>query len=827
MKILFPLWLLSISATAMCQDFHAVEDFLDKYCLDCHDSSLQKGDRSFEALLFPLQDYHALIEAQDIVDQLNLGVMPPKDADQPTEDERAQAVAHITKEIARATEKIQDTGRQTTLRRLNEREYLNTLRDLFSRRVDTLGLAATFPNDQTYHHLDTIGSELVTSSFLLQNHFEAADRIVEKSLNPRQQPKIKEWRFAGDFDQGQELSYAHKHVYQYRYLCVYEVPNTVNHEGGYAGLEAFSEGVHAHGEYEVKVLAHAMHRDTPYDPAIFQMDFDEPFRLGIVSGDARVGKLHHPQPIEPHLAEVTVADGEPQWYTMRVWLERGQQPRFIFPNGMANCRTAFSKISRTYQNDWPADDPFHKNPGIAQARRAVLKHGKMPHIRIHEVKVRGPLYDSWPPAGQKAILGKANLTIAETRERIIRRFADRAYRRPATDQEVTTLVNVADARIAAGHSPRQATLDAFKAALCSPAFLYLSEPKPKQNRHLSAYDLAARLSYFLTASLPDEPLVAAAADSSLLKPDTLLQHATRLLQSEHSDGFYTGFTDSWLNLRELGGMPPDRLESAVYYHDDLETAMQQEVTHYLRHLVEENRPTRELIKSNYTFINHPLAKLYKLDFPYPVEQRYQFQKVSFKTPRRGGLLGMAAVHTISANGIETSPVTRGVFILENLLGTPTPPPPDEVPAIEPDLRGATTIRDLLAKHREVKTCAECHRKIDPLGFGLENFDPIGRWRDSYKVGRKKWIPIEKTGQFADGTAYQSFHQFKNHLATQQDFITRHLAETLLAYGTGRKMTRLDRVEIEALLDQIKTAEGDYPMKDLLNQIILSDIFRSP
>ncbi|MEM7697246.1 MAG: DUF1592 domain-containing protein [Verrucomicrobiota bacterium] len=803
---------------------HPGEVFLDRYCLDCHDSLSEKGDQNFESLFFPVEDLGGLIETQAIIDQLNLGTMPPRDADQPTEAERLAAVASLTDEAVAARERFRDTGGQTTLRRLNEREYLNTVEALFFRRVDTLDPTATFPTDQTDHHLDTIGDTLVTSSFLLDNFFGAADQIVEAALNPAKRPEVRSWRFDKDFHQGQELSYSHREVYNYRYLCVYEVPNTVNHEGGYAGLEAFPEGVHAAGEYEVKVLAQAMHRDTHYDPEIFQMDFDEPFRLGVVSGDARVGKLHHPQPIEPKLAETIIADGEPEYYTMRVWLEAGQQPRFIFPNGMANCRQAFAKLARVYKKEWPKSDRFHRDGGIVQARRVVLEHGKMPHIRIHEVEIRGPLYDEWPPAPQREILGGGDFT-SEHRRTVLERFANRAYRRSPLAGEVDRLVAVANARIESGQTPRGATLDAIKASLCSPSFLYLAEPGEKTGEKLSAVDLATRLSYFVWAAPPDQQLRKLAESGDLSKPATLKRELRRLLDDPRSEGFYEGFLDSWLNLRALGGMPPSRTDAAPYYHNDLESAMKEEAQAFTRHLIESDGSILDFLDADYSFVNHNLAKLYRIDFPYAVERREEFLPVSWENSKRGGLLGMAGVLTVSANGIETSPVTRGVYVLENLLGLPTPPPPDEVPEIEPDTRGTSTIRDELEKHRAVKTCAECHRRIDPPGFALEHFDPIGRWRDTYPAPRGKPRPsIDASGTAPDGSEFNGISEFRQYLLTQSEPFARHLTERLLAYGTGRNIGAVDRGEVDSIVS--KVSQSDWGMQTLLEQVVLSEIFRS-
>ncbi|MCB1227612.1 MAG: DUF1592 domain-containing protein [Verrucomicrobiales bacterium] len=799
--------------------------FLSTYCLECHDEDVQKGDRRFDELSFPITDAHGAIEVQDIIDQLTLGDMPPKKSDQPSAGERTAMIDALTALVANARESLASTGAQTVLRRLNEREYLNSVQDLLGRDFGSLDPTAKFPRDQTVEQMDNIGDALVTSGYLLDQYLDAADLMVEKALGSIEAPAVRHWTFNKNFQQGQELSYSHGKVYNYRYLCVYEVPNTVNHEGGYAAIHDFADGVHAEGWYDVKVLAQALNRHHPYDPAIFGMNPEEPFRLGIVPGDKTAGTLHHPQPVEPELAEVTIADGEPEWYTLRVWLEKGQTPRFIFPNGMKNCRQAFSRIASQYKNQWPKKDPY--TGGIVEARRIVLQHGHMPHIRIHEVQIEGPFNESWPPASQRLVFGPAGFDASQTRE-ILHRFADRAYRRPATEAEVDHLVQVADQRRAAGHSPRQAVKDAIKAALCSPSFLYLSEPSQsaskKAEAKLGPHDLAARLSYFLWSTTPDEPLRAAADDGSLLRPEVLQAQLERLLKDPRSEAFYAGFLDSWLNLRTLGDMPPDREAFGVYYAKDLQNAMKRESQLFLRHMMEKNRPVTDLLQSDYTFVNEPLATLYKLPVKFDPASAHQFQKVSLTDPRRGGLLGMGSVLTVTANGIETSPVLRGVWLLRNVLGTPPPPPPDNVPPIDPDVRGTKTIRDQLTKHRESPACFGCHQKIDPLGFALENFDPIGQWRSRYPAGKKQGPEVDASGELAHGGSFEDIVEFKQRLLERKTLFERTLTERLLMYAVGRRLEALDRPVINTIVRQTE-AQGSG-LRTLLRGIVTSEVFLS-
>ncbi len=817
--------LLAMGSSAYADDKAKVAmDFVANYCFECHDDLMQKGERNFYDLEFPITEVKGLIAVQEMIDALNLGDMPPKKEAQPSDAERAKAIEALTAQVADVYAGLKSTGGQTVLRRLNEREYLNTLEDLFSRRIDTFAPTRSFPTDQTAEHVDTLGDVLVTSGFLLDNYFQSADQVVEKALGQVEKPELKEWTFKDSFKPGAEMSFSHKAVFKNRYLCVYEVKNSSNHEGGYAGINEFKEGVHAEGIYEVKVLAQSMNRDSHYDRKILKMDLSEPYRMGIVTGTGSVGQLHHPQPIEPQLAEVTLKDGKPQWYTMKVWLEKGQQPRFTFPNGMENCRAAFGKIAREYQKDWPDND---KHDGsIVHARRIVLKYGKMPHIRISEVNLRGPLYEEWPPEPQRIIFGEKGFRKEKT-GKILTEFAERAFRRPVKPGEMKQFTELVDVRMAAGHSPRQATMDAIKGILCAPSFLYLNEAAAEKEGLLSAHDLASRLSYFLTGTMPDDELLALVDNGRILDRKVLLKQVDRLLSDERSEAFLDGFLDSWLNLRALGDQPPDRGISGEYFYNDLETAMKEEVKHFTQNLIETNGPITDFLKSNYVYVNYPLAELYGIQDQFPNDDRYRFQKIDLTNSNRGGLLGMAAVHTVSANGLETSPVVRGIYILENLLGSPPPKPPDEVPELEPDTRGASSIRDQLLKHREIETCAACHVSIDPPGFALENFDPIGRWRSKYPdhKGRSgKGPKIDASGEATDGTTFAGPSEFKGYLMKRKDVFTRHLAERLLTYGTGRRVEALDRLSVDKVVNETKADE--YGLRTMIREVVVSDYFLS-
>jgi hypothetical protein len=799
-----------------------LKQFFGKYCLECHDAKVQKGDREFESYALPLKSEADLIATKDIIDQIVLKEMPPKKAMQPSDDERLAMVALLREGSAAARGKIASSGSSTVLRRLSSREYENTLAALFHRRVDTLGLTADFPKEKTSQHMDTIGQTLVTSGFLVDQYFQAANRLVETRLGkPVMEPK--DWQFNGHFRQYEELEGPHRTAFNFRYLNLYEQPNTDTRQGGYGHIEDFQKGVPASGIYELEVEAQAMHRDTHYDPSIFGIDLSEPFILGVVPGDITKGHIHYPQPIEPLLASATVPDEQPAWLKFTVWLEAGQTPRFIFPNGPYESRSSVITINKRYKDEFQG-----RTEKSDVSRTLLLNEGKLPHIRISEIKIHGPIPEAGGRAEEIAVFGRDGFQADRALEQLYG-FAQKAYRRPLHDTDRQPLRAFYEKRLGAGAQPRQAALDVVKLVLCSPSFLYLSEVTDDSTKTLGAYDLASRLAYALWGEPPDETMLASAKAGTLTQPAELKKQAERMLSDEHVSGMIQGFLDGWLNLRDLGGMPPPRETNRAFYAEDLPASMKGEIRLFFRNLLANNGPASHLLDADYTFVDKKLAKLYDLPEKATLRLADGFQKVSLNgNPMRGGLLGMAGVLTVSANGVETSPVTRGVWVSENILGVPPPKPPDVVPAIEPDVTGATTIRERLAKHRADATCAECHRKIDPLGFSLETFDPIGRSRSHYPKAKNNKTPapaVDASGELPSGEAYADFAGFKKIIReTREDLFTRHLIRQFLSYTTGRLMEPADDFVLDELHAKVK--KQGLGLRTLVLECLGSDIFRS-
>lgn len=796
-----------------------VGDFLHNYCFDCHDTASEKGEREFESLKIPLESIQDLVAAREIIDQITLKEMPPRKKDQPSDEERLEVLGVLRSEVEAARGRFASNGGKTVMRRLSNREYENTLEVLFGRRVDTLGLTADFPKEKTSRHIDTIGESLVTSGFLLDQYFQAAHRLVENRLG-KPDMKARDWHFTDNFKQYEELAGSHRAVFKNRFLCVYEQPDTDTRQGSYGHIEDFLEGVPVSGLYDLKVLVQGMHRDTHYDPSIFGIDLSEPFILGVVPGDVMKGHIHYPQRVEPLLGSSLVPDDKPEWINFRVWLEKGQTPRFIFPNGPSESRRSVIELNKRYKDEF-------KNPSNGVSRSSLLREGKLPHIRISEVKVHGPIEEKQGGLEEVAVFGKDGFKAGKALEQL-ERFAERAFRRPLSEIDRKRIHRFYRERIEEKSGARQAALDTLKLILCSPSFFYLSEITPEDDPALQPYDLASRLSYTLWAGPPDQELLGLAASGELVREEILRKQVRRLLEDERSGGFVNGFLDSWLNLRDLGGMPPPREKARRYYSENWPASMKGEVRHFFAHMLNENLPVGTLLDADFTFVDKYLAALYRLPEAKTLRLKDGFRKVRLGDKnRRGGILGMAAVLTVSANGVDTSPVTRGVFVSENILGVVPPPPPDEVPPIEPDVRGATTLRERLEKHRESKTCAECHRKIDPLGFGLETFDQLGRWRDHYPREGKKApkLKVDASGEMPSGEEFESFRGLREVLVeTRSDVFAKHLITTILTYASGRHMEAVDEFEIGDVQERARSKGNG--LRTLVEEALVSEIFRS-
>lgn len=809
--ILFCFVLLVSSAAAEAD----LQPFLDRYCFDCHGEEDPKGDLNLENLAWPVSSSNAK-EWRKVFDQIDRGDMPPAKKKQPSAAERRRAVNALLAPLIELLEAEKKS--QTVLRRLNRVEYRNTIRDLLKVDVSLWDPTEGFPQDETEHGFDNIGEVLVTSDFLLKGQLAAASDAIDRAIQrgPRPEAMLLRTKPPRPLHKQAALTKATWDVVTQQYQEIFTrgyrkggfiplpSPKEVEEKNGRPNVKEWSGAPFA-GRYRLRVVA-SYHEDAEwmeeirYDKSeapllalwVAPPGFELPARKN--SRDVRLQQWSLPRNGLRHTNEV------------EIWLEKTWYPKIDWLNGPEKPLSQ-ELVQKYAPEKWENFDrrkasSGKKNAWLYRMRMELAKIYRGPSVQLHEYSIEGPIIEEWPPASHTAVLSGTN---------ILEDFAARAFRRPLLAGEIDPIKRMVAADLRKGADSDSALRNGLRAILVSPQFLYLYENEGRLDDHA----LANRLSYFLWSTMPDETLRVLALGGKLTDPKVLHAQIERMLADEKARAFVHHFTDRWLELYKLGSMPPDpKGLGALYFEGDLEYNSREETKRFFRHLLDENLSVANFVDSDFAFINYPLAKLYGI----PGVTTRAFQKVTLSDPRRGGLLGQASVLTASANGIDTSPVTRGVWVLENLLGTPPLPPPGNVPAIEPDIRGATTIREQLAKHRNIETCNACHRTIDPLGFALENFDPIGAWRDRMPG---KGLEVDASGEWSDHS-FSNIVGLKNLLRNQEDLVARNLATKLLTYGTGRKLDLTARPHLDRIV--AASAKNGHGLRDLLHLVIQSEAF---
>jgi hypothetical protein len=471
----------------------------------------------------------------------------------------------------------------------------------------------------------------------------------------------------------------------------------------------------------------------------------------------------------------------------------------------------------------------------------------MPLVAYRWMEVDGPLLAEWPTRGHKLLFGdlplkktSAGVQALSTRPEedapiLLKAFLDRVGRRAWEPEEEAHFLGIIQHVLRLGQSFTDAMLAGYAAVLSSPGFLYLAETPGR----LDDYALAARLSYFLINSAPDEELRALAQRGGLRTPSVLRAQTERLLANPRSQRFVEAFLDYWLDLRFVASTAPDIALYPDHQLDDLliESALD-EPRLYFAELLRRNLGVRHIVASDFAILNERLA----LHYGIPGVEGVALRCVPLPAGSvRGGLLTQAAVLKVTANGTATSPVVRGAWIMARILGQPSPPPPPNTPGLEPDTRGATTIRKQLEAHRNEASCAACHAKIDPPGFALENFDVMGAWRERYRsletgdpvegVGHsaikftfKLGQPVDATGHLADQRTFRDVREFKQLLLADEDQLARNLVRQLLVYATGASPRFADREAVEAILDA--TRPSGHGVRSLVHAIVQSELFQT-
>ena len=768
--------------------------FLEQYCFSCH-----AGDQPAAELSLDLfTDNRSLVENRDIweqvLDMLTTGQMPPSDSDQPPMEASESFVAHI-EAIFEHTDRMAkpDPGR-VTVRRLNKVEYKNTVRDLLG--VD-FNPTENFPADDVGHGFDNIGDVLTMSPLLMERYLEAAEAIATRVILLDPPPPSKRYQ------SGNSLDPRHEDVPDERYRLLDPT-----------ATEAWKSGPFTTGATYFKISpdAEVVYRATLYA----ETDSETPVEVALfIQGD----KLEEMTPPEK-LARLVGID----------------------PTVDNNIKVlkAFEITARDEESDEKKGQTIEVLitgiPNIEKVGIAMLKpiEGE-PHakLQIRTLWAEGPL-DTRPDSHFEILACTPGISQAEQTREVLTRLLRRGYRRPPTESEVEQLTQFVASVQTDGAVWEASIQEAIKVILCSPKFLFRLElddrPQISDPYPIDEFQLASRLSYFLWSSMPDDELLELAERKQLTA--NLESQVKRMLANPKASELGRNFGTQWLQIQRLTTAAPD-LEQFPTFTGALRTAMLQETELFLESIFREDRSVLDLIDADYTFLNQTLANHYGITDTQgnwrgqkniipggeAIKGR-SFRRVNLQSTSRGGILSHASVLTVTSNPTRTSPVKRGRWVLEQILGTPPPPPPPDVPELEEeaDVVRGSTLRERLEQHRADPACANCHAKMDPIGFALENYNAIGAFR--YKDGE---LNIDTTAELPDGTILHGVADLKQVVKDRKQQFLRCLTEKMLTYALGRGLEYYDRSTVDRILAQLEA--GGYRSSVMITEIVKSDAFR--
>jgi hypothetical protein len=854
---------LALAASAFAAEPAAI---LEKRCYDCHDSETHKGNLDLTALKPAFTDLDAFAKWVKVYDRIEAGEMPPKKKEQPSAEEKAAVMTWLHDSLLSAEQARLKGKVRTAIHRLTRAEYENTMRDLFD--LPGLALSGDLPADGSAHGFDKNSDALDISHVNLAKYIESAEKtldiaiatrpvapLVQKRRIPLSCPAgfvahillngdavlLKDKKIDPEFPPAGEEGHldqgAHERMGSYNHGATVGL---FRHEDESVS-PYFSDHVTIYpGMYRVRTSLWSFQWDKGQ---VLPSRGTEAARLSVVqlTGDGRGGQ--HPSYV---LGYYDAPSMESKEHELMTWLNVNEQ-------------IGFNTASLA--------------PVANYARKGHAMAFTGPAIACDWLEVEGPLHEQWPPKSHELLFGK--LPLAEFKKpehpgvkppaRVIIRqigagknrrdpepglwtvqsenpiddanklladFLPKAFRHPVDVQTRMRFVSLAKGRLEAGDCFETAMRYAYRAALCAPEFLYhIETPGP-----LDDYAFASRLSYFFWNSMPDARLRRLAGDGTLRKPEVLKSEVERMLKDAKSQRFVEDFLGQWLKLRSIAANDPDR-KLYPEFNPYLQDSMVAETRAYFRELIDQNLDATYLVKSDFAMLNQKLATHYGI----PGVTGAQVHRVALPPGcPRGGFLTQAAILKVTANGTTTSPVPRGAFVMARLLGEPPEPPPANTPAVEPDVRGAVTIREQLEKHRADASCAGCHAKIDPAGFALEAIDVIGGYRTRYRslengdpaprgsidpfigIQFKLGPAVDATGALPDGRKFHDIIELENILASHPERLLRNLLEQLAIYSTGRDVTFGDREQIAGIIARTQQQGGG--LRTLIHELVQSELF---
>lgn len=758
-----------------------LKPFLDQHCIACHEGSDADGILDIAGLDDDLSDAETMRRWILVHDRIESGEMPPADQPDLSMAEKTTLLKSLSDELTTA-DRLQN---DVVLRRLNRNEYENSVRDLFGVFVLAKGY---LPEDSPTDGFDNVGEGLALSAEAMRAYLDAADAVLDAVLGPPKKPKRIVHRTNLN-DQRDHLGNLNDKQFGKMFrktedgLVIFQSNYCPTHLVNFARLRPPA------GTYRGTIRVRTIQSDRPVTMRVY-------------GGDTIVGRA------ENHL--VGYYDIPPgDWVTIEF------TDRLVLDGG-----TFHPKCYGTI--DTRKDAETYPNPGL----------------EIGEITITGPL-EEWPPPSRKRLFGEVDPQTGTPKdaETILGDLLPRVFRRPTSLEEIAFHVDLVRSSIDAGESFEAAMRQTLKTALCSPGFLFLTEPgKPK----IDSFALASRLSYFFWSSTPDRELLELAALGTLSQPNVLRHQTERLLKDPKAKAFVENFTGQWLDLREIDFTAPDQ-NLYPEFDELLKISMVQETQRFFQEILDHDLSLMNFVDSDFVIINERLAAHYGIEGVTGQE----FRKVNLSSDSvRGGVLTQGSVLKVTANGTNTSPVLRGAWVMENILGIIPTPPPASVSAIEPDTRGATTLREQLARHRDQESCAVCHDQIDPPGFALENFSAIGGWQDRYRttgegkrpeirrapftfdyIRYKIGLPVDATGTTADGQPFKDVREFKRLLLSDKKPISNGLTRKILTYALGRRVGFSDRPAVERIVQQ--TAQKGYGFRSLIHEVVQSELFQQP
>lgn len=828
--------------------------FLQQHCFHCHEDGNAEGGLNLAELKLDANDTVNLAKWAKVHDRVVAGEMPPEFEERPAKEEIGSFVRQNAETLNAAWMQRYAKRGRVGGRRLNPVEYEYTMRDLLA--APWLELKEMLPPDPESHGFDNVADVQEVSYVQLARYLEAAEVAIDGAMRLRPAPRpttVRTWfseegRYLGKdwrerigslenkpewtwFWQEPNSAQAPRHIrntsrripgwYRFRVRCraaLWDKGKLLPpEEGQVAWVLTAAKRVLA--KFDVpEDEAGGIVEFTAWQRENELLDFfcatmdDRQVALKSKKKDPKSKREAHERFMETYRGHGIAVD----------WIE------IEGPFADESCE------GDAVDQNWPSES-FRRLFGELPMRKWTEDSGLRPPEPLNRPDLtanKHGLRETFQlPPNMMMVVSEHPL---EDAERLLRSFMKRAYRRAPEESEVQRCLAFATRAINDRACFQDAMRLAYKAALCSPDFLYLQE----NTGELDGDALAARLSYLLWRSLPDEELLAAASRRELLTDTGLKSEFDRMLSDPKSRRFVSDFTGQWLDLRNVHDTSPDRYLFPEYFSDNhvVDSGVAETEATFTK-MLRDNLPAKTIVDSDFVMINERLATLYGIDGV--KGQAIRSVALPPDSPY-GGLLTQSSVMKVTANGLTTSPVLRGVWVMDRILGAPPSPPPPGAGSIEPDTRGATTVRELLAKHSRDASCASCHKVIDPPGFALENFDVMGKWRDHYrsfgageeldlqvalrKVQYKRGHVVDASGMTQEGQAFKDIHDFRRYLAGQDEQLARNLVERFLTFATGAGISFADRSVVESILHE--TRDGGYPVRSLLQQVVLSNSFRS-